>query len=1112
VSDPGKAVFLSYASQDAAEAKRIADALRAAGVEVWFDQNELVGGDAWDAKIRKQIAECALFVPVISANTQARLEGYFRLEWKIAAQRTHTMADERVFLLPVVLDDTRDTDAKVPVEFKAVQWTRLPGGPATGAFGERVKKILATGADVVGVSPPRAAAADPAATVRLPDRRRYAWVAVGIVFALIYAVRPLWREKEDGKVMPKAQAGQSAALSEAQKLERQARALVDVEPLAVRETFRTAYQLCEKAAALSPGEAEVWATMARANVMLIGLYQEGGTERAAAARSQAEKALSLAPDSVEAGLAMAAVELELLAVDPLAVRARLEALLRQAPGDHRIPLLLAQTEDGDTVTATAFRWLAQAEAIPAGKAAAALRQAWIFWGANRLRECLEAVDRSLAAQPLSEAYHLKLMLLKTMGETEAAQAWLKRIPSVVLREDRAAMIAYETLYFARKPEEALRVLQALPREVLEEGRFFDVRALLAAEALLMAGKNNAAQVELRAALKVIDERLATNPRHGRLWHAKGRAQNYLGDRAGAERSFATAAELGGLREIELAAQAILMGRTDDTLALIDRTLNRQLTRWPSWLHYFKLHPVFDPLRANPRYQQLLARAEAWLAEDLRRPPAGSSASAAPHLEAPKAEDKSVAVLAFANLSDDKNNEYFSDGISEELLNVLAKVPGLKVSARTSAFYFKGKEVPVPEIAKQLGVAYVVEGSVRKSGDKVRITAQLIKAADGFHVWSDTFTRDLKDIFAVQDEIAGLIAQQLQLKLGDTSRATKVVNPEAHRLVLEGWHFWNLRTEEGFARAEAAFKQALVIDPQFAQAHAGLAHDYVIRAQYRLLDGIGGAVEDWALGRAEAQKAIDLDPMQAEPYVALAYALANEGRWKDTEQLFQKAFALNPNYAMAHLWHSQVLASQGRLDLSLEEHRRAIELDPLSFIIVDRFAEVLRMGRQFSEALDANRRAADLRREIFIPNLGERVMLLLELGHQAEAGEVARAIRQASTLRTRWNSDSYALLALERAGLKQEAADYAAQLISKLPEDNYARGFVLVALGRFGDALPSLEHSPPISRRRLFWDMLFDPWREDPRFLQLMVKLGCVEEYKVARETLARMLKEQAGKK
>src|SRR5689334_5899378 len=139
---PNRAVFLSYASQDAEAARRICEALRAAGVEVWFDQNELVGGDAWDAKIRRQIAECGLFVPVISANTQARDEGYFRLEWKLAIDRSHLMAHDKAFLLPAVTDATSDVAARVPPEFRAVQWTRLPAGETTAAFCARVKKLL----------------------------------------------------------------------------------------------------------------------------------------------------------------------------------------------------------------------------------------------------------------------------------------------------------------------------------------------------------------------------------------------------------------------------------------------------------------------------------------------------------------------------------------------------------------------------------------------------------------------------------------------------------------------------------------------------------------------------------------------------------------------------------------------------------------------------------------------------------------------------------------------------------------------------------------------------------------------------------------------------------
>ncbi|MEO5960374.1 MAG: TIR domain-containing protein [Opitutaceae bacterium] len=341
-----RAVFLSYASQDAEAARRICEALRGADVEVWFDQSELVGGDAWDAKIRRQINECALFVPVISASTQARLEGYFRLEWKLAAQRTHTMAEEKTFLLPVVIDATRDAEVKVPAEFKAVQWTRLPAGETTAAFVARVKTLL--GGSTVGG-----------------------------------ALRP------DNSSAP-AESGPKAP------------------PTTIHRT----------------------------------------------------------------------------------------------------------------------RWM--------------------------------------------------------------------------------------------------------------------VPAILGLAALVALG----------------------------FW---------------------------------------------------------------------------QPWKTNP-------------------PPAPSPISQLPSpAMAPAAA--SVAVLAFANMSADKDTEYFSDGVSEELLNVLAKLSGLKVSARTSAFFYKGKQVPIKQVAQELGVAYVVEGSVRKSGDRVRITAQLIKADDGFQVWSQPFDRELKYIFAVQDEIAGLIAKSLSLKLG-----------------------------------------------------------------------------------------------------------------------------------------------------------------------------------------------------------------------------------------------------------------------------------------------------------------------------------------------------------
>ncbi len=196
-----KAVFLSYASQDAAAARRICDALRAAGVEVWFDQNELVGGDVWDGKIRRQIAECALFIPIISANTQARLEGYFRLEWKLAAQRTHTMAEEKAFLLPVVIDDTRDADAKVPGEFRAVQWTRLRNGETLTRFCERVKALV--GEELAPqVSWPAPSAPPRAAAVQGKTRSARGWVVASIVGIALVAALALWRNGKQSEPLP----------------------------------------------------------------------------------------------------------------------------------------------------------------------------------------------------------------------------------------------------------------------------------------------------------------------------------------------------------------------------------------------------------------------------------------------------------------------------------------------------------------------------------------------------------------------------------------------------------------------------------------------------------------------------------------------------------------------------------------------------------------------------------------------------------------------------------------------------------------------------------------------------------------------------------------------
>jgi len=499
----------------------------------------------------------------------------------------------------------------------------------------------------------------------------------------------------------------------------------------------------------------------------------------------------------------------------------------------------------------------------------------------------------------------------------------------------------------------------------------------------------------------------------------------------------------------------------------------------------------------------------------KRPPVGGEvALPAAGMTSTNADQKSIAVLAFANLSDDKANEFFSDGISEELLNVLAKIPGLKVTARTSAFHFKGKDTPIPEIAKQLGVAYVVEGSVRKAGDKVRITAQLIKAADGFHVWSDTFTRDLKDIFAVQDEIAGLIAQNLQLKLGESSRVARVVNPEAHRLVLEGRHFWSLRTPAGFERALTALTKAVELDPEFPQARAALADVLVTKAIYATYSGKKDSQEAH-LARAEAQRALALDPTLVEARPALGAVFMFEGKLAESEAEYRKAFALNPNYALAHHWCSLTLELQGRLDAALEEIDRAVQLDPLASTALLTRARMLRETGRFEESLETCDQAIRLRPD-FPAAAAERAATLLRLDRRAEAVQatdpilanvtnaISNLIEPARTAQT--------IAVLRQAGQESLAIEYAERLLKQLPADNYVRGAVLAAMGRWQEALPALEHTPTTQRYLFFWGQMWDEHRDSPQFKQLLAKLDCVKEYEVARETQARMLKERPAAK
>jgi TolB-like protein len=290
--------------------------------------------------------------------------------------------------------------------------------------------------------------------------------------------------------------------------------------------------------------------------------------------------------------------------------------------------------------------------------------------------------------------------------------------------------------------------------------------------------------------------------------------------------------------------------------------------------------------------------------------------------------KSIAVLPFQNLSKDEENAFFADGVQDEILTRLAQVGDLKVISRTSTQRFKNAPVDLPSIAKQLGVRHVLEGSVQKSADRVRVNVQLINAPTEAHLWAETYDRKLTDIFAVESDIAKRIADTLHAKLsGAEAQAIAkrpTANPEAHELYLKGRFFWNKRTGTDLLRAVEQFQAAISKDPTYALAYAGLADAYVLLPGY----SAASPAESLPQAKAAALKALEIDPTLAEAHTSLAMTLyAYDLDFAGSADAFEKAIALNPNYATAHHWYSNTtLAALEQWDRMLQIAKRALELD------------------------------------------------------------------------------------------------------------------------------------------------------------------------------------------
>jgi adenylate cyclase len=448
---------------------------------------------------------------------------------------------------------------------------------------------------------------------------------------------------------------------------------------------------------------------------------------------------------------------------------------------------------------------------------------------------------------------------------------------------------------------------------------------------------------------------------------------------------------------------------------------------------------------------------------------------------------SIAVLPFVNMSADAENEYFSDGISEELLNLFAKVPGLQVAARTSSFAFKGRDEDITEIGRQLRVAHVLEGSVRKSGGRVRITAQLIESGTGYHLWSETYDRDVSDIFAVQDEIARAIVAALAPHLG--VRAMAVVprnagtaNARAHDLYLLGLREWHRRGDEPLQQALERFSEAARLDPSYAAAHAGMALTHAVLPMY------GDHPVDVSLraGRAAALRALELQPEMPEAYAALGQLAQNwEWDWLTAERHYARALELNPNYATAHLWRCELLAITGKADESIRACQRGVALDPLSPVAYSQMGSAFMVAGQQDSARTGFERSVELAPDLWLPRSN------LALSHVI-AGDPDGWLR---TLLEVTSAEDAAQLRVVHAGWSNPRDRVArAAAVAAVESMRRASGMQLLAavplfkaLGESGAALDAMTEASQLPQLRSYlpWftnSVFFADDTSDPRFL------------------------------
>ena len=454
----------------------------------------------------------------------------------------------------------------------------------------------------------------------------------------------------------------------------------------------------------------------------------------------------------------------------------------------------------------------------------------------------------------------------------------------------------------------------------------------------------------------------------------------------------------------------------------------------------------------------------------------------------------LAVLPFENLSEDRTQEYFNDGLTEEMITQLSRLnpERLGVIARTSAMKYKGTKKSIKEIGAELGVAYVLEGSVRRALGRVRIAAQLIQVRDETHLWAQTYERGVTDILKLQSEVARAIAREIRVKLTPREErrlaASSAVSPQAYEAYLKGRHLWNRRTEEGMRKSIAHYEQAIRLYPQYAMAYAGVADSYVMLA----CRGMVPAKDTFRKAKEAARKAIDLDSELGEAHGSLAHVRLHDWDWEGLEADFERAIDLNPAQAIVYYWYGEFLMSRGRPEEAIAVTQKAQQTDPLSPVIGSSLAMILYLARRYDQAAVVLERTRELNPDHFLPHLRMGLIRIQQRKYDEAILELKTAVSLADQ-----STETLAALAMAyaAAGKKKPAQQILAKL-QQLAGKRYVLPYNVAkihAAGADGDkAFEWLERAYEGGNPDLIElnsEPIFDGLRGEPRFSDLMRRIG-----------------------